>query len=50
MALGLCSSEAMQCDAAQVRAVERAAYCANASMLSRHGEPPPDAGISCLPR
>lgn len=37
------------CNAAQVRALDRAATCANASQLARHGAPVPDAGFSCLP-
>jgi len=35
------------CKPSQVRALERMAFCANASMLFRHGQPVPDAGIQC---
>lgn len=39
------------CNPAQVRALERVSYCANASMLFRHGQPVPDGGpIACQPR
>jgi len=46
---GLCSGS-MPCRPEQVRALERAAYCANASMLARHGALVPDAGIACQPQ
>jgi len=45
----LCTADSGPCLASQVRALERASYCANASMLSRHGQPVPDAGITCQP-
>jgi hypothetical protein len=35
------------CVAAQVRALERAAYCGNASVLHELGRPVPDGGILC---
>jgi hypothetical protein len=35
------------CLPSRVRALERMSYCANASMLQRHGQPIPDAGIAC---
>lgn len=37
------------CTASQVRALERAAYCSNASMLARHGGTMPDGGPRCQP-
>jgi hypothetical protein len=45
----LCGADAGPCLPSQVRALERASYCANASMLSRHGQAVPDAGIACAP-
>lgn len=41
--------DAGSCDPAAVRALERGAYCANASMLGRRGVAAPDAGIRCQP-
>ncbi len=39
------------CEASQVRALERATMCANASMLARHGKPVPDlGGVACQPK
>ena len=35
------------CQPAAVRAMERASFCASASMLTRHKAPVPDAGIAC---
>ena len=35
------------CQPAAVRAMERASYCATRSMLLRHGNDLPDAGIAC---
>lgn len=46
-AIGLCTDAAMGCKPEQVRAMERAAYCANASMLVRHGLPAPQTSIAC---
>lgn len=45
-----CSDDAGLCSPGPIRALERAAYCCNASMLARHGAPVPDGGIACLPR
>ncbi len=45
----ICGREGSACDPRQVRALERAAYCANASIVYRHGHILPDAGIHCLP-
>jgi hypothetical protein len=39
--------DAGTCKPSQIRALERMAYCANASMLFRHGQAVPDAGIQC---
>lgn len=50
MALGLCGPESDACAPSQVRALERASYCLNASMLARHGADVPDAGVACQPR
>lgn len=46
----LCAPTA-PCTPAQVRALERMSYCANASMLSRHGKdvPKADPSIACTP-
>lgn len=44
----ICANDAT-CKPSQVRALERMAYCSNASMLVRHGLPTPDAGIQCQP-
>jgi hypothetical protein len=45
----LCAGDGGTCSPSQVRALERAAYCANASMLYSHGQPVGDAGIRCAP-
>lgn len=50
MALSLCASDAGACPASQVRALERASFCASASILFRHDLPPVDAGVTCQPR
>jgi hypothetical protein len=51
MALSLCGGggggDGGSCAPGQVRALERAAYCLNASQLVRHGDEVPDAGVSC---
>ena len=50
MAMRLCSDDdAGTCKPSQVRALERAAYCANASILASYGKDYPDAGIACTP-
>lgn len=46
-ALELCRVDSGSCNAGQVRALERAAWCLNASMLARHGANI-DAG-TCVP-
>jgi len=43
----LCAPDAGICNAAQVRALERMALCADSSRLAAHGSPVPDAGIAC---
>jgi hypothetical protein len=43
----ICASDDGGCKPSEVRSLEREAYCGNASMLSRHGGSPPDAGIVC---
>ena len=43
------ADDASTCDPASVRALERAAYCANASMLYRHDAGAKDAAIECQP-
>lgn len=48
-ALALCEDDGGPCKPSQVRALERASLCANSSMLARHGQLVPDAGISCQP-
>lgn len=50
-ALHLCApSDAGECRPSQVRALEQASLCANASMLARHGVPlPADASDGCRP-
>lgn len=45
-----CADDAGDCIPSRVRALERASYCANASMLFRHGQPVPDGGIACEPK
>lgn len=50
LGLALCAADDAGCEAPQVRALDRAAFCANASMLARHGEDVPDAGVACRPR
>jgi hypothetical protein len=45
----ICAPDAGECKASQVRALERVAYCMNASMLYRHGQAVPEAGIPCQP-
>lgn len=45
--LDACRADGGRCEPGDVRALERAAYCANASMLYRHGEDLDDAGIAC---
>lgn len=37
------------CEASQVRALERAAYCASSSQLHRHAAPVPSSSITCQP-
>lgn len=49
-ALDLCAVDAGTCNAGQVRAVDRADYCAAVDVLMRHGAPTPEAGIPCRPR
>ena len=50
MAIRLCQDDdAGMCKPSQVRALERAAFCANASVLASYGEDYPDAGIACSP-
>jgi hypothetical protein len=39
--------DAGTCNAASVRSLERASWCATGSMLSRHEAALPDAGIAC---
>lgn len=51
MAIRLCrDDDAGGCKPSQVRALERAAFCANASVLASYGKDYPDAGdIRCQP-
>jgi hypothetical protein len=42
----LCS-DAGKCDPPSVRALERSALCGTSSMLSRHGQVVPEAGVTC---
>lgn len=49
MALSLCAPDGDACAPSQVRAIERACYCLNASQLARHGETVPDGGPQCQP-
>jgi len=44
------SEDAGTCKPSQVRALERMALCTNSSMLYRHGQDVPDAGIHCQPQ
>lgn len=37
------------CSPSRVRALDRAAFCASASVLYGHGVDTPDAGIACAP-
>ena len=46
-ALELCEDDGGPCKPSQVRALERAAMCANESMLARHGKGVPEAGVQC---
>jgi hypothetical protein len=50
MAVEAICGDAGECKPSQVRALERMSYCANASMLARHGGFTHDGGIECLPR
>lgn len=50
MALSLCAVGAGTCEASEVRGLERASFCASASILYRHDLPPVDAGVACQPR
>lgn len=43
----VCDRDGGPCPGGAVRAMERGTYCAASSMLSRHGEAVPDAGIVC---
>lgn len=49
MALELCAPDGGACAPSQVRALERAAYCLNASQLARHGQAVAEGGPACLP-
>ena len=44
----VCDRDGGPCPAAAVRAMERGTYCAAASMLYRHKEAIPDAGVACV--
>lgn len=44
------SEDAGTCKPSQVRALERMALCTDSSMLYRHGQAVPDAGIQCQPQ
>lgn len=48
IALSLCAPDGDACAPGQVRALERAALCANASMLYRH-DVAFEAGVQCQP-
>ncbi len=43
-------ADAGACVPSQVRALERAALCGNSSMLARHGQAVPEAGVQCQPQ
>ena len=44
---GMCDRDGGLCDPRAVRSVESGVYCAAASMLYRHNQPVPEAGIGC---
>jgi hypothetical protein len=46
-AYAFCSDDGGMCMASRVRAMQRAAICANSSMLFRHDQPVPKTDISC---
>lgn len=43
----VCARDGGPCPGGAVRAMERGTFCASTSMLVRHGEAVPDAGIAC---
>jgi hypothetical protein len=47
--LSLCADDAGTCNASQIRATARADVCAASSMLFRHDQALPDAGVQCAP-
>lgn len=50
MAIKLCADDdAGGCKPSMVRALERAAYCANANVLVEYGKDVPEGGIQCSP-
>ena len=44
---GMCDRDGGLCDPRAIRSVESGGYCAAASMLYRHNQQVPEAGIGC---